>query len=556
MTTNYLRQQRTRLLGYLLLVPVAALAEVSVSWVLRLITDVVTHKSPLSFTALCAIVLSYMLVSNGINFIRNMQRSKLLTQATRNLRATLFAVLGHLALHQFNTDGQGTHLARFGQEAEMVERQYYGSLLNGYYLAWQLGIALIGTLLLDVRVMLVVLVLSLPAFFVPKLTQHATEVAQGRVMTATEAFTARVADLANGYATLRLNLAQTRFGRLFAHDAQALATDTVAYNRVLKSINALQNLLNDLQYLGTWVVGGYFVMQGTLTLGDLVAFSQLMIFVSYPLFELVSLVSDYQAGRAVKGRLDAIVTSVPPVAATPALAPVHTIRYAHVGVQVAGQTLLHDVNLTLDTTAKTLIVGASGSGKSTLVRLLFGYYPAISGQLTLDGRAVDTLTLDQVASQIAYVPQSTYVFTADLAANTTLFAPQPAATVTAALQAAGLGDWVTQRDQALAQPLSQADTALSGGERQRLALARAALQPRPYTIYDELTTGLDPQIAASIEATVFAQRAGCAFITHRYNPELFAAADQIVCLAAGRIQAAGPLSAPAVQQALAALHLN
>ncbi|WP_164512027.1 ATP-binding cassette domain-containing protein [Lacticaseibacillus daqingensis] len=556
MNTHYLKQQRRRLIGYLLLVPLAATAEVSTAWVLRLITNVVTHKVALSFGGLCAVVLGYMVISNGLNYARNMQRSKLLTHATARLRASLLAAVGRLSLGQFTATPLGTHLARFGQEADMVEGQYYAALLNGYYLGWQLMIALVGTLWLDWRVLLVVLALSVPTFFVPYLTQKPTEAAQGRVMAATEAFTNRVADLASGYATLRLGLAQTRFGHLFLNANRQLASASVANNRLLKRINAVQNFLNDLQYLGTWVVGGYFVMRGTLGLGDLVAFSQLMVFISYPLLEFVGMLSDYNAGRAVKTQLDAAVQAAPAAQPVAPLAPVHAIHFQHVGLTLGGRALLTDVTLTLELAAKTIIVGASGSGKSTLVRQLFGYFPMPSGQITLDAQPLTSLTLDQVAAQIAYVPQATYVFDATLRDNATLFATTPAAAVTAALTGAGLGPLLAKTAAPLTQALRHEGTALSGGERQRLALARNTLSGRPYTIYDELTTGLDPAIAANIEAAVFAQPTGCAFITHRFNPTIFAAADQIIVLKAGRVQAVGPLAASSVQAALAELKLG
>ena len=82
------------------------------------------------------------------------------------------------------------------------------------------------------------------------------------------------------------------------------------------------------------------------------------------------------------------------------------------------------------------------------------------------------------------------------------------------------------------------------------------MKDTPFTIYDEITTGLDPKIADQIEADIFARVNGFIFITHRYNPTIFQQADQIIVIEDGHIAAQGKLAAPLVHTALIKLHLN
>jgi ABC-type transport system involved in cytochrome bd biosynthesis fused ATPase/permease subunit len=104
-------------------------------------------------------------------------------------------------------------------------------------------------------------------------------------------------------------------------------------------------------------------------------------------------------------------------------------------------------------------------------------------------------------------------------------------------------------------PLSDRGPELSGGEKQRLALARLYLRGYRYFIFDELTTGLDPNIATTLEHDLFQLPQGFLLITHRYNDEIFRAADRILVMSHGQLVAQGNFRSPAVQRELRRLQL-
>ncbi|MFD1429354.1 ABC transporter transmembrane domain-containing protein [Lacticaseibacillus mingshuiensis] len=551
MKLSTLLSSRRRLWLFLLVIPVTACIDVATSWLLQLITDVVTRKYNMAFGLLVAVVVGYILIDAVALGTRNVTQAHLLTDIQVHLQDKLFDATSRLSLGAFTANDAGVYLNHFGEETTEVRSKYYGSIFDAYALGWQLVIALIGTLLINPKITLVALALCVPALIIPRATAHISEQAETAQLAASRKFNSLLTDFIHGYQTLRLNLRIPEFGARFKRQTAAFGRADRHNRNVSGIVNAVQNMCQDIQYFGTWVVGGFFVYRGTMSLGQLVAFSQLVIFISYPLFAAVDLLAAMNAGRAVKKQLSAYLASAPEDTTGTSALPLGQIRYSNVTVQADDRTILSSITAHIDPTAKTVIVGASGSGKSTLMRSLFGYYEHVTGGITIAGQETKTAGQAAVSSVLAYLPQDPYVFSGTLKDNVTLFASAEDEDVAKALNEAGLGDW----DNRLNEPLHNNNGRLSGGERKRLGLARLALGSQRLPIYDELTSGLDPLLADTIEHQLFARAGGFVYITHRDNPEVFEKATQILVLSAGHLIAAGAMTEPAVTDAMTQMGL-
>lgn len=220
-----------------------------------------------------------------------------------------------------------------------------------------------------------------------------------------------------------------------------------------------------------------------------------------------------------------------------------------------GQNLLQDVNLQFESGKKYLVVGASGSGKTTLMRMLLGDLVPTSGRALLRGQDETSIDRGTVYATLGMMTQKPDIFAGTVRQNVTLFADAPSdAAVVAALTRAGLAEWLDQHS--LDTAISAETPLLSGGEKQRLALARLFLRQYQFMIFDELTTGLDPRIAAQLQADLFDLPQGFILITHQFDAATFARADAIIVIAGGRVVANGQYADAQVQQELQALNFN
>lgn len=233
------------------------------------------------------------------------------------------------------------------------------------------------------------------------------------------------------------------------------------------------------------------------------------------------------APPSITGTHDQILS--PPSVRTEAL----TYRYP-----LTDEAVLTDLTLSFPAGKSTVIAGDSGSGKSTLLLLLAGQLSPSDGMIMLvDGAGtahsydLARLTEETRTALITYVPQEPHIFGASLAENVTLWTRDAAdAEITAALEAAALGDFLRALPEGLHTRLGMGGHPLSAGERHRLGLARALFQDRPIVLLDEVTAGLDEETELCVidALTAFSHHRTMILTAHR--PALIAWADQVVTL--------------------------
>ena len=233
------------------------------------------------------------------------------------------------------------------------------------------------------------------------------------------------------------------------------------------------------------------------------------------------------APPSITGTHDQILS--PPSVRTEAL----TYRYP-----LTDEAVLTDLTLSFPAGKSTVIAGDSGSGKSTLLLLLAGQLSPSEGRIMLaDGAGTEHsydlahLTEETLNALITYVPQEPHIFGASLAENVTLWTRDAAdAEITAALEAAALGDFLRALPEGLHTRLGMGGHPLSAGERHRLGLARALFQDRPIVLLDEVTAGLDEETELCVidALTAFSHHRTMILTAHR--PALIAWADQVVTL--------------------------
>lgn len=206
----------------------------------------------------------------------------------------------------------------------------------------------------------------------------------------------------------------------------------------------------------------------------------------------------------------------------------------------ADRPILKGLTLNLPAGTTTAVVGASGGGKSTLVRLLYRFYDVHSGGISMDGRDIRNLRLEELRQQIAIVPQDTVLF------NTTIFhniaygkSGASVADVHEAARAAHLHDFINALPQGYDTTVGERGLKLSGGEKQRVAIARALLKNPSIMVFDEATSALDSHAekAVQVEMARAAEGRTALIIAHRLST--IQQADNIAVIDDGRVAEQG-----------------
>ncbi len=233
------------------------------------------------------------------------------------------------------------------------------------------------------------------------------------------------------------------------------------------------------------------------------------------------------------------------------------IDFSHVNFSYGEKPALNDFTLSIMPGQTVALVGQSGSGKSTLISLLLRFYEPQSGQILIDGHAIDAVTLQSLRAQVAFVNQQTTLFNDTITANV-VYGSESAVDTTLLNQAAvnaNAMDFIEAQALKFDTLIGEAGDRLSGGQRQRLAIARALYKDAPILVLDEATSALDNESEQLIQEALDTLQKGRTTIVVAHRLSTIEKADVIVAMQDGNIVETGNHQSLLAQQGYyASLH--
>ena len=296
------------------------------------------------------------------------------------------------------------------------------------------------------------------------------------------------------------------------------------------------------QLLVLWV-GAVMVLQGELTLGQLIAFRIISGYVTQPLLRLSSIWQSIQELKVSFERLgDVINTPLESNEADQAKIPLPPVKGVVVFERVdfsfrtGSPPVLQEVDLTVEAGSFIGIVGQSGSGKSTLMKLLPRLYAPTKGRILIDGYDIDKVELYSLRRQVGIVPQDPLLFSGTVSDNIALTQPDANSDeIVRAAQLACAHDFIMELPAGYSTPVGERGASISGGQRQRIAIARTLLSNPKLLVMDEATSALDYDTERRVCDNLIEELRDCTvlYITHRLNT--IRRADRIVMMHQGAI---------------------
>ena len=310
------------------------------------------------------------------------------------------------------------------------------------------------------------------------------------------------------------------------------------------------DLLPSIGLIAVLGIGGHRVINGQMTVGDLVKFNAYITMLIWPLRNLAMTVALAQRASVALIRVDEVLSTpslvIDPLSPTSLPTPTddrpvgEVIFDDTVFAYEGASPIINHFSVTIQPGQAIALVGATGSGKSTVVRLLTRFHDVQQGSIRLDGIDVRQLTLNDLRTAVGIVFEETFLFHDSVADNIAFSRPDATAEVIErAARLAGAHDFIMELPDGYQTILGERGYSLSGGQRQRIAIARAIVSDPRVLVLDDATSAVDPSKEHEIREAMATVMKGRTTIVIAHRPGTIALADTVILLDEGRAAAVG-----------------
>ncbi|TDV69941.1 type I secretion system permease/ATPase [Pseudomonas sp. LP_7_YM] len=501
---------------------------------------VLVHRGLTTLDVIALGLLAIMIVESALSSLRTYLFSHTASRIDVELGSRLFKHLVALPLAYFQARRVGDSVARV-RELENIRSFLTGSSIT-VVLDVIFSVVFIAVMAVYSGWLTLVVIISLPLYFLVSL--FITPVLRARL---NESFSrgavnqAFLVETVNGIDTLKSLAAEPQATRRWDDQLAAYVAASFKTQNLSTIANESVGLIGKLVTVVTLWVGARLVVEGDMTVGQLIAFNMLAGRVSQPIMRLAQLWTDFQQTGVAMQRLGDILntrteylhhkrSALPPIVGKIEFEQVH-FRYRPDGSEV-----LRALSLDIEPGEIIGIVGRSGSGKSTLTRLLQRLYLPERGRVLIDG---SDLALSDVASlrrQIGAVLQENMLFQRSVRENIALTDPGASMEVVIhAAKMAGAHEFILELPEGYDTLVGEHGASLSGGQRQRIAIARALIGDPRILIFDEATSALDYESERIIQRNMQTICKGRTVIIIAHRLSTVRDADRIVVMDRGEI---------------------
>jgi len=507
-----------------------------------IIDDVVRQHHPEKLLPLVALALVAFLLQHGFNALRIILNNTFEQRVIFDLRSDLYSHIQLLPLRWFDNRATGDLMTRVIEDVNSVERVLIDGIEQGVVAVLQIVIVLSVMFYFNARLALLALI-PFPFLIVGALTYTLTAHRRYRLQRrAASAMNALLHDNLSGIRQIKSFAREREEHARFNRVSDQLRHATLVVMRVWALYSPSMSMFEAIGAVIVLAFGSFAVLNGTMQLGNLVAFLMLTAILYDPISKLHQLNQLVQAGRAAGERVFEILDEpIEPgwTGNNLAVRVAGDIRFENVNFSYAeGLPALKNISLHAHPGETIALVGATGAGKSTLASLLPRFYELKvgDGQISVDGKEIREYGIRALRENIGLVTQESFLFNGSIREN--LLMGKPGATdidLWRAVDAANAREFIERLPEKLESVVGERGVKLSVGEKQRLSIARALLKDPPILILDEATASVDTATERLIQEALEHLMANRTSIVIAHRLSTIVRADQILVLDHGRI---------------------
>lgn len=535
---KYILKNKFLFIINVLLIILVSSTEIIKAYLFKYLIDSATLADINKFTYSIIYSICFLIIFFLIYMLSDLVDIKITKISLINLKNDLFNSILQKNIFNFNKNNTSKYISTLINDINILNIDFFSNIKSLIYYSTVFVMSFIGILNINYYFIISILILG----YIPVLISHLfiKKIATLKKNYSDKLydFTNEITDMISGFEIIKsFNI------EVFSKNKFININNQVEESNVkLKSIEALSENINSIcslfLFLFNMLLGIYLIINGKITIGELIATVQLMNNIVNPLSNLIGIKNKLQSINLMYKDLENEINEK---------------YYEAIGIEKnilsnfiklenvsfsykEGDYIIKDFSYTFLKNKKYAIVGASGSGKSTLLKLISKYYPYYEGNILLDDINLKNLTDNNINTLLSLIHQNVFVFNDTIKNNICLYQNYSQDQLFESFNKSGLADLLNNLQHKENTLIDENGKNFSGGEKQRIAIARALIRKTPILLIDEATSSLDNINSYNIEKTILnLENTTIIFATHNINNELMKLYDEIIVLDNGRI---------------------
>jgi ABC-type multidrug transport system fused ATPase/permease subunit len=525
-----LRGQRPLLIWSLLLFTLANSAGMASNVMLMRLVDQALAGQFENVRQTLIIIIIIFLAAIPVDILHIRFSSQYVKESMLGIRQRFLVKLLQLDLRSFSQRGSSSFYSHITNDLNTLETN---DIEGRYQLATQLIRALTALAVLayiNIRILLLLLLVAVLFLFASNLLGNIMKKHEKERTDLFKGYTLYLREILTAFRLVKSNNLEERSAHEFDRKSESVQHKGYVIDKVSTLVNAVLELFLFGVIFGSMMLVAYLANRGLVSAGYVILVINSGGSMIQPLDQAMQKIplmkGAEQIWQSIDESLEAIPGEIPETEPFDGLNS--DINFHQVSFSYEDTEVLKGLNLHFKKGKKYLLLGPSGGGKSTILRLLRKYINPDQGEVLIDDVNLDRIISEEYLSRLANVEQQVFLFEDSLRNNLTLYKDYPDDEVTAAIEAAGLKDFVLKQPAGLEQLILDNGKNVSGGEKARIAIARGLLRKSDILLLDEAFASLDDEVAKSIEKRLLALEGVTVIqVSHVVFPETIDQYDQV-----------------------------
>ncbi len=505
----------------------------------NLVASMTTGQLPLLQRMI--ILLVGLLIANFVfGYFSVLLEAKVSRKLHLELKKDLFQVILGQKYKDFKKTSVGSKLSTFENDINFIEEYYF----NNIFVLMRNIIVIVAAVSylfhLSILMGILLLICSVTILFIPLLLGKNIDPISEAYADDKGKYIGRLKDYCEGMDVIHAYNIETYVQKNYFTILEQLENKLLKLKKKIGLYNQTMITGNYLIIAISFSVGGFFVIKNALSVGELIAITQIINIIMQPLGEVASALVEISGSLAVRQKLERLtkekkkeVYQEPDISET----IFSGIDCRDISYDTEdGAFSLKKITMRFEPGKKYIVIGPSGCGKSTLLKIIANVLEPSFGDAYINERNYKECEC-LVSEMVSLVHQDTFIFNDTIENNIRLYQDYSATEFDNAISVVALKEKLKERIQS---DCSEGGGSLSGGEKQRIAIARAILRNSPVLLLDEITSALDQFTAKTIVGNIFAMKEKTiVFVTHKMETDFMKRADCIICMNQGMIIESG-----------------